>query len=511
MSSSDPPSSDEDDDAATATQKAMEALAAAAGGARPSGIPASMAPACCGGSGSSPGLPRGKSLPSLGLKRAGLTGGGGGLLGGIGGSMGGSSETPSGGGGGGGMGIPGLGLKLDLSRLAKVEVVGDRPDEDGRQPPTPTALIVERLKAAAAAAAAEGGGTPVTASEAALGTPAAAGAPPVPGLTHSTSLPDARLGRADLSISRALQEMSIQELSVALSHHSSHRSLLGSASWAVDASEIRFGRRLGAGAYGEVYEAEWRRSRVAVKRLLTAHPLEEKGVKEFFAEMEILANARHDNIVRFLGGCVQPDNLCILFEFCPQSLYDLLRKAEAPLELERVLMIARQVALGIYYLHCCKPPVLHLDLKSANVLLDGHGIAKVCDFGLAHMKLGADVQTERMGSPMWTSPEVLKGDARNEKADTYSYGMLLFELLTRELPYGGYAAAQVVMGVITNLLARPELPADAQHYPARLQALMRECWQFEPAKRPDFAVVLDAIERVAREEGIPFADALNPA
>ena len=121
----------------------------------------------------------------------------------------------------------------------------------------------------------------------------------------------------------------------------------------------------------------------------------------------------------------------------------LLRKAEAPLELQRVLMIARQVALGLYYLHCCKPPVLHLDLKSANVLLDKHGIAKVCDFGLAHLKLGADVRTERMGSPMWTSPEVLKGDARNEKADTYSYGMLLFELLTRQLPYGGYAAAQL--------------------------------------------------------------------
>ena len=267
---------------------------------------------------------------------------------------------------------------------------------------------------------------------------------------------------------------------------------------------------LGAGAYGEVYEGTWRRSRVAVKRLLTAHPLEERGVKEFFAEMEILANARHDNIVRFLGGCVQPDNLCILFEFCPQSLYDLLRRADAPLELQRVLMISRQVALGVYYLHCCKPPVLHLDLKSANVLLDGHGIAKVCDFGLAHLKLGADVRTDRMGSPMWTSPEVLKGEARNEKADTYSYGMLLFELLTRQLPYGGYAAAQVVMGVITNMLPRPELPADAQHYPSKLADLMRECWQFEHARRPDFAGVLDQLERVAREEGLPFADALNP-
>ena len=402
----------------------------------------------------------------------------------------------------------GLGLKLDLTKLSTRRVEGDRPDDDGRQPPTPTALIVERLKAAAAAAAAdkaaEGGGESSTALLTAGSTSS------VPTLTHSTSLPDARLGHADLNISRALQELSIQELSVALSHHSStNRSLLsGSASWAVDASEIRFGRRLGAGAYGEVYEAEWRRSRVAVKRLLTAHPLEEKTVTQFFAEMEILANARHDHIVRFLGGCVQPDNLCILFEFCPQSLYDLLRKAEAPLELQRVLTLARQVALGIYYLHTSKPPVLHLDLKSANVLLDGHGNAKVCDFGLAHLKLGNDVRTERMGSPMWTSPEVLKGDARDEKADTYSYGMLLFELLTRQLPYRGYAGAQVINGVITNLLPRPELPDDASHYPEHLKELMRECWRFESERRPKFDDELDAIESIAREEGMPF-DALG--
>ena len=319
----------------------------------------------------------------------------------------------------------GLGEKLDLSRLERAPVTGDRPDEDGRQPPTPTALIVERLKAAAAAAAAEKRPPRVAAAAAVAAARRRPRRPPAPpGLTQSTSLPD---------LSRALQELSISELSVALSHHSSNRSLLGNASWAIDASEIKFGRRLGAGAYGEVYEAEWRRSRVAVKRLLTISPLEEKAIREFFAEMDILSNARHDHIVRFLGGCVQPDNLCILFEFCPQSLYDLLRKAPKPLELKQVLTIARQVALGIYYLHCCKPPVLHLDLKSANVLLDAYGTAKVCDFGLAHLKLGADVRTERMGSPMWTAPEVLKGEARDEKADTYSYGMLL-ELLTRQIP-----------------------------------------------------------------------------
>ena len=71
-----------------------------------------------------------------------------------------------------------------------------------------------------------------------------------------------------------------------------------------------------------------------------------------------------------------------------------------------MLRLARQVSGGVYYLHCCTPPVLHLDLKSANVLLDEHGTAKVCDFGLAHLKLGPSVLTARMGAPSWTAPEV---------------------------------------------------------------------------------------------------------
>lgn len=267
-------SSSSDEDAAAATAKAMEALAAAAGGAKASKIPAHMSSSIPGKPG--PGLSRGKSMPALGLARAGLTGGGCGLVyrrDGIGGV---SSSKSSGGGGG-----SGLDLKLDLAKLEKKEVLGDRPDEEGRQPPTPTALIVERLKAAAAAAAAGEGDAGNGASA-----PAAA-APLVPVLKESSSLPDVRLGRADLSISKALQELSIQELSVALSHHSSNRSLLSTASWAVDASEIKFGRRLGAGAYGEVYEADWRRSRVAVKRLFSTGDVREKAVREFFAEMEV--------------------------------------------------------------------------------------------------------------------------------------------------------------------------------------------------------------------------------
>ena len=222
--------------------------------------------------------------------------------------------------------------------------------------------------------------------------------------------------------------------------------------------------------------------------------------------MEILSSARHDNIVRFLGGCVQPDNLCVLMEWCPTSLYQMLQSAEAPLPLRRLLQLAREIALGIFYLHSCKPPVLHLDLKSANVLLDTNGRAKVCDFGLAHFKQeSAGVMTSRMGSPLWTAPEVLKGEARDEKADTYSFGMLLYELLTRALPHGDVPAARVVMGVITNMLPRPTLPDDAAaDAPPALVALMRACWQFDAHERPSFSGILDEIERIAAAAEITF-------
>ena len=128
----------------------------------------------------------------------------------------------------------------------------------------------------------------------------------------------------------------------------------------------------------------------------------------------------------------------------------------------------------------------------------------MCDFGLAHLKLGADVRTERMGSPMWTSPEVLKGDARNEKADTYSYGMLLFELMTRQLPFHNVSPAQVVMGVITNLLPRPTLP-NPSAWPEGLRELMVRCWQHAPADRPAFGAILDTIEHIAEDAGVALS------
>ena len=134
------------------------------------------------------------------------------------------------------LGLGGLGgsLKLDLGAIRAPKVEGDRPDEEGRKPPTPPAAIVARLKAQAEAAAAAGGGAAAAEAAAPAAAPGAAAA--------------ALEGMAGPSLTRALSEMSVADISTALA--ATNRSLFGmGASWAIDASEIRFRERLGAGAF----------------------------------------------------------------------------------------------------------------------------------------------------------------------------------------------------------------------------------------------------------------------
>jgi serine/threonine protein kinase len=99
--------------------------------------------------------------------------------------------------------------------------------------------------------------------------------------------------------------------------------------WAVHKSDLHMVARLGAGAYGEVWAGRWRRNDVAVK-LLTRSEDSDHGKHDFLREMQLLSELRHPNIVRFLGACLDRQNMCILFEICERSLYDLLYKSGAP-------------------------------------------------------------------------------------------------------------------------------------------------------------------------------------
>ena len=134
--------------------------------------------------------------------------------------------------------------------------------------------------------------------------------------------------------------------------------------------ELIFGRLLGKGSQGEVYEAQWRGLLVAVKKVDT-RTVAPEIVDEFVAEADIMRQLRHPCITLFMGLSLETNSLCIVTELVSRgSLFDILQDAElSGITWKRALQIAVDVASGMCYLHSHSPPILHRDLKSLNILV----------------------------------------------------------------------------------------------------------------------------------------------
>ena len=147
-----------------------------------------------------------------------------------------------------------------------------------------------------------------------------------------------------------------------------------------------------------------------------------------------------------------------------------------------MLPILRDVTQGVRFLHAAKPQVIHGDLKAQNILVDSNFRAKVTDFGFSQKKrLGV------MGTPFWMAPELLRGQVENNAAsDVYAFGMILYEVYSREDPY---AAEEMDDIEILKLIANPDInkrPDVPENMPAEVQGLMTACLRADPTTRPSF-------------------------
>jgi len=288
--------------------------------------------------------------------------------------------------------------------------------------------------------------------------------------------------RPDQSLAGKAGEMSLDDMS----------------RWEIEPEEIELGQKLGGGAFGTVYRGRLRGKEVAIKRLNTQE-IDEEALDSFRKEVAVMSKLRHPNALLFMGACTTPGNLMIVMELMPRgSVHDLIRKEQV--SFKRKMMMAKEAALGMNWLHCSKPAFIHRDLKAGNLLVDQNYTVKVADFGLAHMKESVgEGSFGTMGTPLWMAPEVLEQKEYDESADLYSFGILLWELVTQKDPYGDMPPNELLEQVCKNGV-RPEM-TDAE-FPPRLQALIKRCWDPDPKKRPRFDAILPEFDLIVLEHSI---------
>lgn len=201
--------------------------------------------------------------------------------------------------------------------------------------------------------------------------------------------------------------------------------IIGTAArWEIDMAELEFGDMIGKGASGSVFKGLWNNERVAIKRLVSMSPT---------SEAELLSQLSHRNIILFRGMVSSPTNPCIVIEYADSgSVYDYLYKSKRPMDGRAVLNWARQIATGMDYLHTgAQRQVIHRDLKSSNILVKGSTL-KISDFGLSK-EMDKTAQMSTVGTYAWMAPEVIKHEQCSEKVDIWSYAVVLWELITREV------------------------------------------------------------------------------
>jgi len=273
------------------------------------------------------------------------------------------------------------------------------------------------------------------------------------------------------------------------------------AEWEVDHTELQLEELLGTGSTAEVYKAGWHGTDVAVKKLRAG-----QLSTEFRREIAVLTRLRHPNLVLFMGASAQAPQALIISEFCSGgTVFALLhQRRELALPWMQRLQIALDVAKGMNFLH--RRQVVHRDLKSLNLLLasavqgdDDVPAVKVSDFGLSRVFLPDQAKacmTGGAGTYHWMAPEVLSGQAYDEKVDVYSYGICLFELVARKIPYDGSGLEPVSIAVAVSKGRRPDAGAIPQDCPADLRFTMECCWAHRPSGRPGFDTILETLKLV---------------
>ena len=247
-----------------------------------------------------------------------------------------------------------------------------------------------------------------------------------------------------------------------------------------DRSSVQFVQKLGGGRFGEVWQGMWHGViEVAVKKL---HP----GIisaNEFFEEVVLIRQLRHPKLIQLFAVCTREESIYIIMELMKHgSLLEYLRGDGLSLKFPQLLDMGIQITAGMAYLE--ERNYIHRDLAARNVLVSEDHKCKVDSISMARI-LSDNVYEAYTGAKFpirWTAPEAVSNKHFTTKSDMWSFGILLYELITfGRFPYPGMNDAEVLEKLQTGY--RMPRPNDC---PLQLYKIMRECWRTDADSRPTF-------------------------
>jgi serine/threonine protein kinase len=281
--------------------------------------------------------------------------------------------------------------------------------------------------------------------------------------------------------------------------------------WNIEYTDLTFGEKIGSGfvicipmrncqpftylllfyflrAFGQVMKGRWRGGVVAIKEAQAI------SKDEFVKEANLMSNLRpHQNVVHLFGICIHKDHYYIVMEFLKGGdLLSMLRRAarRRPLNEQQRIRIALSIASGMLHLHA--ENILHRDLAARNVLLSRDGDIRISDFGMSH-QAAADAESRiaaEVGPIRWMSPESLAKGVYSAKTDIFSFGILLWEIMSDgKIPMDDVPLKELALKRRDDNMI-PELPENASPV---LASLYKQCCAKKPNDRPTFKAVVKSL------------------
>ncbi|CAF3604797.1 unnamed protein product [Rotaria sp. Silwood1] len=295
----------------------------------------------------------------------------------------------------------------------------------------------------------------------------------------------------------------------------------------IEEKDLQIGNLIGIGGFGHVHYGKFGDIDVAIKtaKSLTAFSsieistaskshddessdaVKKNLIDGLLHEACLFSNLRHRNIIQLFGvsPSISTRNLYLVMEYAHGgALNNLLQRRKSGLYPNVFIQYAKQIVDGMKYLHEeAVEHIIHRDLKCSNILIleaieNIHNESellyktlKITDFGLARKQLQSSSMSAA-GTFPWMSPECIRNNEFSTKSDVWSFGVLLWECLTGEIPYKGFDQMQVAFGIATNKYSLP-IPSTC---PEEFSQLMKDCWQLLPKDRPTFSELYEQINKI---------------